>query len=1316
MLQTPAVSQFLLSVSLRLVRFQSGIKVNATDWKMNPFSFSASIENAQVGYDQMLISSRRVIVQFSPIALLFGKVQVLEVSLQDAWMRGRLTDSWLESSGPNEFEYSKTDVPLFVAKKLKEAFLVLKKHNLDLNRIAIDGLRSDLIQAKATNGHVLFEKLSDDQAIVDVSLTGIDIPSQSAKLHELGVSVSLTKDFNGTYKLGIQNFNLQQPGALQLSMSGSIPGSVRLESAGSFADLNLWLKNWDALSEKPLLESVSGSFSTNGNLQWNSKQVSQVMAQWESKNLVIDGFEPGHLKLEAESRSEDLKAWAFKNLSLVIPHQILGGPKIRIPKNQFFAEELLLKSNMEVSGQLRVNDVELCDVLYATYVDECFQSLYTNGVLRLEGRLDPFQISVHPQLKTTQVDVRSDSFHLDHPDSHLLTSHGASVSRGVVDIRTDDLLLKRVEVSFDGQSQPALVDGRIQYSPSEVDLDIEANKVKLESILKEFLGVSYQGEGNIQSKVEFRSKTKSRAKLIRVTNQVEIPNFAIEKQVLGEVKGPVSFLNQRLQIGPLKVKQGGGLATVHGSLLRRPNQNPMMNFDGKFRRIEMKTFSPESNDPFFKGFISGDFNLRTDLSGDLTGPINAQIENFQAFGLPFQSAILDAQYKNKKLFIEDLLARRGSSIVHLAGILNPDGGTELKFSTQEFPIVDIELDSAFRNFSKGKVRLEGMWNPTSGWNLKGSAFDLELAGRTLPETNFSAQGQGDRIQVKASSPEFLNVDYEGVSQGKESKPLKLDLAMKDEGLYAAMAYLKKWRSPQPVQTKGSLSLHWMPQEGELKLDKLVIKGPVGTHAVTKELLSVPDIFRVQWASNKTLAVEGSIEGATKLSASTTNEQKSLKLEGQIPMALLGLFIPNVQIYQGQASLRSEIPMPPNIQTLRGDVSLKDGIVGIRGIGQNVENLTGKLGVSSGVIDIIEGDGRLGSGTVNLSGNYRLSLSRPAANLRLRLDRANLVLMDDLPLKVSGDLTLAGENFPYRMAGQVSVLEAVYSREFESEESFATQAIETPSLEFFINADLSNETQLRNSTIQGKMSGRLDVAGNDQNAYVVGRMEFLNGGKLLANQHEFDITQGIVDFPQESRTPIINLQGTTKVRAEQDYRVDLTALGPANQLNLQFTSDPTLSTNDIVQLLAFGYISKETRAADAEVTSSGVSRGGETAGKDSSLWSQEGSVEALQALFGKAIGGRLQKSTGFDVGVKGQRNGSGSTEGSTAKVVVGKKISERLSATFGQSLETTLPQQDVKVDYKLFNNVNLSGVWENKTENNVQDTSVGVDLRFRFEFK
>ena len=70
-----------------------------------------------------------------------------------------------------------------------------------------------------------------------------------------------------------------------------------------------------------------------------------------------------------------------------------------------------------------------------------------------------------------------------------------------------------------------------------------------------------------------------------------------------------------------------------------------------------------------------------------------------------------------------------------------------------------------------------------------------------------------------------------------------------------------------------------------------------------------------------------------------------------------------------------------------------------------------------------------------------------------------------------------------------------------------------------------------------------------------------------NGDRFVLNSGTVQFVNPSQTqPVVNVDLSTTV---QQYNIDMRFRGPADQLQTQYTSDPSLPQADIIHLLAFG---------------------------------------------------------------------------------------------------------------------------------------------------
>src|SRR5688572_27852825 len=74
--QTPYVSDLVLDFSLRLVRFRTGLRIDAGSWEVRPLQFSAALQDIRVDSGRLSATSPAIEVWVSPLYLLLGEVHL----------------------------------------------------------------------------------------------------------------------------------------------------------------------------------------------------------------------------------------------------------------------------------------------------------------------------------------------------------------------------------------------------------------------------------------------------------------------------------------------------------------------------------------------------------------------------------------------------------------------------------------------------------------------------------------------------------------------------------------------------------------------------------------------------------------------------------------------------------------------------------------------------------------------------------------------------------------------------------------------------------------------------------------------------------------------------------------------------------------------------------------------------------------------------------------------------------------------------------------------------------------------------------------
>ena len=125
---------------------------------------------------------------------------------------------------------------------------------------------------------------------------------------------------------------------------------------------------------------------------------------------------------------------------------------------------------------------------------------------------------------------------------------------------------------------------------------------------------------------------------------------------------------------------------------------------------------------------------------------------------------------------------------------------------------------------------------------------------------------------------------------------------------------------------------------------------------------------------------------------------------------------------------------------------------------------------------------------------------------------------------------------------------------------------THSVKLNVAVQSSNNLNLASSQLSIGGSANLNVMGNLADPIILGRVAFTSGEVFFLGKR-FEIQNGTIAFANTVRTePVVNLYVNTVV---DQYTITINLSGPVDHLKTSYTSNPALSTADIINLLAFG---------------------------------------------------------------------------------------------------------------------------------------------------
>jgi translocation and assembly module TamB len=131
------------------------------------------------------------------------------------------------------------------------------------------------------------------------------------------------------------------------------------------------------------------------------------------------------------------------------------------------------------------------------------------------------------------------------------------------------------------------------------------------------------------------------------------------------------------------------------------------------------------------------------------------------------------------------------------------------------------------------------------------------------------------------------------------------------------------------------------------------------------------------------------------------------------------------------------------------------------------------------------------------------------------------------------------------------------------------------LRFEVGILVDGDARIDNDLAHGGVKGELTLTGSLAAPGLVGSLAMTPGGRAMYRGNEFTLTHAVLDFADRHRfAPTFDVHGETVVR---DYQVFLHAYGTLDQTEIQLTSSPALTREDIATLLSLGITTRDSTA-------------------------------------------------------------------------------------------------------------------------------------------
>ncbi|HJX16106.1 MAG TPA: translocation/assembly module TamB domain-containing protein, partial [Candidatus Deferrimicrobiaceae bacterium] len=309
--------------------------------------------------------------------------------------------------------------------------------------------------------------------------------------------------------------------------------------------------------------------------------------------------------------------------------------------------------------------------------------------------------------------------------------------------------------------------------------------------------------------------------------------------------------------------------------------------------------------------------------------------------------------------------------------------------------------------------------------------------------------------------------------------------------------------------------------------------------------------------------------------------------------------------------------------------------------------------------------------------------------------------EDLSPMLQGHVELIGPLNDLLVSGDVEVQSARYTKTVRPEQALldfrkrlADVTARRRESDFRMRLDLvavaDGTIHVKNNLAEANINGEFKVVGDTSRVIVLGSFD-ITEGRIDYRGNRYDLTRGSLEFQDPRRNnPRLDFRAETK---KGNVIVTVGVSGTLERYEVELSSDPPYSKNDIVSLLSLGVTSENLAETGGAVPAAGAA------------------AIVLGPYTGRVEEG-LRNVIGLD---KFAIEPAFSTRENAfePRFIVGKTFGDRFSVSVSTNVGTTAETSAV-AEYKVLENVYLQGDWRSATT--TQEGDLGADVKFRYRYR
>ncbi len=457
------------------------------------------------------------------------------------------------------------------------------------------------------------------------------------------------------------------------------------------------------------------------------------------------------------------------------------------------------------------------------------------------------------------------------------------------------------------------------------------------------------------------------------------------------------------------------------------------------------------------------------------------------------------------------------------------------------------------------------------------------------------------------------------------------------------------------------------------------------------------------------------------SVSLGDERIALRANGDANLGILQGFMRDVR-GAGRATLTASIDGPLYEPLFTGSAVISGGRVRHFSLPNSLDDINGTIRFDSRGVRLDDVTATMGGGRIQFGGLVALDGYLPGdLNVTVRGEEMHLRYPEGIRSTVDADLTLRGNVQAPTLGGIVRVRQASWTRridpgggllDFRGGGAGTSDAVPSPSvaavpLRFDLEVLVPSTLRVENNLARLVASADLQLRGTYDRPVLFGRAE-VDRGEVMFEGRRYLVTRGNIDFTNPTRIePFFDVEAQTRVRVPgQTYQVIVRAVGTMDRLQPELSSDPPLPAADVLALL-FSDVRRTTGPGDAEL------RALQNPNERQRDILTTRATQLLANPVASEVGRVVEQTFGVDTfqvtpSLIDPYNQSTGRVDPSARVTIGKRISDRVYLTFSRSLSSSRNDQILLLEYD--ESDRLSWILSRN-----EDSTYAIEVRVRHAF-